>query len=298
MMASSLKSILHLQSNLINIASKYVNMNVKAPVILETIFVVIAVIVYTLTSNTFFIYNFLYIGTAISLGLFLMAKNKPYARNIIMLAVGSYILIYVGILGHENMLVSGFWYYLFLGVFEAAVIHYLIAKIAGPFLFGRGWCGYACWTAMILDLLPYKTPQNERKNWDYFRYVLFSLILCIVAGLFMFKVNNLELVMFYMFIIGNVIYYAVGIVLAFKLKDNRAFCKYVCPITVFLKATSYFSIIRIKVDNDKCIGCNKCIESCPMDVDMLDNSRKRVNGTECILCTECIKACKQDALKF
>lgn len=289
---------MHLQSNLISVSSKYVNMNVKAPVIMETIFVAIAVIVYTLTSNTFFIYNFLYIGTAISLGLFLMAKNKPYARNVIMLAVGSYILIYVGILGHENMLMSGFWYYLFLGVFEAAVIHYLIAKIAGPFLFGRGWCGYACWTAMILDLLPYKTAQNERKNWAYFRYVLFALILCIVAGLFIFKVNNLELIMFYIFIIGNIIYYAVGIVLAFKLKDNRAFCKYVCPITVFLKATSYFSIIRVKVDNDKCIECNKCIKSCPMDVDMLDNSRKRINGTECILCTECIKACKQDALKL
>lgn len=273
-------------------------MNIRAPIIMETVFVAIAIIVYMLTSNTFFIFNFLYIGTAISIGLFLMAKGNQYARNVIMLAVGSYILIYVGIIGHENMLMSGFWYYLFLGVFEAAVIHYLIAKIAGPFLFGRGWCGYACWTAMILDLLPYKTPQNGRKNWGYFRYVLFALILCFVAGLFVFKVDNLESIMFYAFIIGNVVYYAVGIALAFHLKDNRAFCKYVCPITVFLKATSYFSILRVKVDKNECIECNKCIRSCPMDVDMMDNSRKRVNGTECILCTECIKACPNDALKL
>lgn len=93
-------------------------MDIKAPIIMETIFIAIAIIIYFLTSNTFFIYNFLYIGTAISLGLFLMAKNKSYARNIIMLAVGSYILIYVGIMGHENMLMSGFWYYLFLGVLK------------------------------------------------------------------------------------------------------------------------------------------------------------------------------------
>ncbi len=273
-------------------------MDIKAPVIMEAIFIVIAVMVYAITSNTFFIFNFLYIGTAISAGLFLMAKGNKYARNVIMLAVGSYILIYVGILGHENMLMSGFWYYLFLGVFEAAVIHYLIAKIAGPFLFGRGWCGYACWTAMILDLLPYKVPQNERKNWGYFRYVLFMLILCLVVGLFMFKADNLDLVMFYLFIVGNVIYYAVGIALAFKLKDNRAFCKYVCPITVFLKATSYFSILRITVDKNRCIECNKCIKTCPMDVDMLNNSRKRANGTECIFCTECMKACPNDALEL
>ena len=273
-------------------------MNIRAPIIMETVFVAIAVIVYMITSNTFFIFNFLYIGTAISIGLFLMAKGKHYARNVIMLAVGLYLLIYVGLLGHENMLMSGFWYYLFLGVFEAAVIHYLIAKIAGPFLFGRGWCGYACWTAMVLDLLPYKTSQNGRKNWGYFRYLLFAGILCFVAGLFVFKVDNLESIMFYAFIIGNVIYYVVGIALAFYLKDNRAFCKYVCPITVFLKATSYFSILRVKIDKNECIECSKCVKSCPMDVDMTDNSRKRVNGTECILCTECIKACPNDALKL
>ena len=69
-------------------------------------------------------------------------------------------LVYLGILSRENMQIEGFWYYLFLGVFEAATIHYVVAKIAGPLLFGRGWCGYACWTAMILDLLPYKTPVS------------------------------------------------------------------------------------------------------------------------------------------
>ena len=73
-------------------------------------------------------------------------------------------LVYLGIISHENLMIEGFWYYLFLGVFEAATIHYFVAKIAGPLFFGRGWCGYACWTGMILDLLPYKVPQNKRLN--------------------------------------------------------------------------------------------------------------------------------------
>ena len=77
-----------------------------------------------------------------------------------------YMFIYLGILSRENMQIEGFWYYLFLGVFEAATIHYVVAKIAGPLLFGRGWCGYACWTAMILDLLPYKTPAGRGESWD------------------------------------------------------------------------------------------------------------------------------------
>ena len=265
---------------------------------MEAIFILIAFLVYFITSNTFFIFNFLYIGTAIAIGVFLMSNNFRYGRNIIMLAVGSYLLFYVSIWGHESLSLSGFWYYLFLGVFEAAVIHFLVAKILGPFIFGRGWCGYACWTAMVLDLLPYKTPNHERKNWGYVRYVLFAVILCFVSGLFIFKVNNLDEIIFYTFIAGNIIYYILGIFLAYYLKDNRAFCKYVCPITVFLKLSSYYSILRIKVNNDKCNECGKCVKKCPMDVKILDNSRKRENGTECILCLNCVNNCPNDALKL
>ncbi len=90
--------------------------------------------------------------------------------------------------------------------------------------------------------------------------------------------------------------YAVGIALAFAFKDNRAFCKYICPITVFLKPMSYFSVLRIKCDKDKCILCGKCKRVCPMNVDVTDNSRKRKNGTECILCMECVRNCPKDAL--
>ena len=117
-----------------------------------------------------------------------------------------------------------------------------------------------------------------------------------VASLFLAKVGNIERIMFWAFIVGNLAYYAVGIALAFAFKDNRAFCKYICPITVFLKPMSYFSVLRIKCDKDKCISCGKCKRVCPMNVDVTDNSRKRKNGTECILCMECVRNCPKDAL--
>lgn len=176
------------------------------------------------------------------------------------------------------------------------MIHYLVAKICGPLFFGRGWCGYACWTGMILDLLPYKIPQSKRKNIGFIRYIMFFISLLYVILLFSLNLSNLDTVMFYSFIIGNIIYYIIGIIFAFLFKDNRAFCKYFCPITVFLKPASYFSRLRIKCESDKCIKCNKCIKSCPMNVDMTNNSRKRKNGTECILCLNCINNCPKKAL--
>lgn len=274
---------------------KWIKNNYKA-IIIWAFFELVAVILYLTTKNLFYLLNFSYIGTCITVGSYLYMNNIKYARNVVQFAVGLYMLIYLGIISNENMQIEGFWYYLFLGVFEAAVIHYLVAKIIGPIIFGRGWCGYACWTGMILDLLLYKVPKEKRKKLGFIRYITFSLSFIFVAILFIFKFNNLSNIMFWAFIIGNVIYYITGISLAFIFKDNRAFCKYICPITIFLKPASYFALIRVKRDKDKCINCKKCIKSCPMNVDMLDNSRKRKNATECILCNNCVRNCPKKAL--
>ena len=149
---------------------------------------------------------------------------------------------------------------------------------------------------MVLDFLPYKVPRQPRKKIGWLRYVFFAASLAFVGGLFLLQVPDKENVMFWAFIVGNLLYYALGVGLAFLFQDNRAFCKYLCPVTVFLKPMSYFSLIRVHCDHSKCISCGKCKKVCPMDVDMTDNSRKRKNGTECILCFECAKACPKKAL--
>ena len=246
--------------------------------------------------SLFYLLNFSYIGSALSIRLVMMINRYKYARRFAQLFIGLYMLIYLGLICRENMQIEGFWYYLFTGVFEAATIHYAVAKLFGPLIFGRGWCGYACWTAMVLDFLPNKQPAHDRKKIGFIRYITFALSLAFVALLFLGQAGDLQRIMFRSFIIGNVIYYAAGIVLAFVLKDNRAFCKYICPITVFLKPMSYFSLIRIQCDKTKCTSCGMCRKVCPMDVDVTDNSRSRINGTECILCMDCVRACPQKAL--
>ncbi len=267
-----------------------------SPLILFMVFEAVAVTLWLTKGNLFYLFNFTYIGFSISLSVFLFIRKSPHARRVAQLMVGLYMLVYLGLIRRENMQIEGFWYYLFTGVFEAATIHYAVAKIFGPLLFGRGWCGYACWTAMVLDFLPFKVPAQPRKKIGWIRYVTFAVSLVFVSALFLAKVGHIEEIMFWAFIVGNVLYYAVGITLAYAFKDNRAFCKYICPITVFLKPMSYFSLMRIQCDHSKCVSCGKCKKVCPMDVDMTDNSRNRKNGTECILCMECVKNCPKKAL--
>lgn len=264
----------------------------KISLLFLLLFETIAIVLALAKHNSFYFFNFSYIGCSVSLGLALMISHHKYARRIVQLLVGLYMLGVLGILEQENMQIEGFWFYLFSGTFTAATIHYAVAKIFGPLAFGRGWCGWACWTAMVLDFLPWKIPASHvRKNIGWIRYVLFLASFVFVACLFIFEIQDKEHILFLAFVAGNAIYYAVGILLAWKFKDNRAFCKYICPITVFLKPMSSHALIKVRPDPAKCVGCRKCEQVCPMDVKVLETDR-----SECILCMECARSCPRKAL--
>ena len=103
--------------------------NYTFPIILWLVFETIAVTLWLTLDNLFYLFNFTYIGTCLAIGLALYASHFRYARHMVQFAVGLYMLVYLGILSGENMQIEGFWYYLFLGVFEAI----WLPKSAVPF---------------------------------------------------------------------------------------------------------------------------------------------------------------------
>jgi len=249
-----------------------------------------------------------YIGTALGIGLGLYGvlpkKQKPIGRRLTLFLVGLFLLGFAIFMAHENSQLEGAIFGLLTGVIQMGVMHYMIAKIFGPLLFGRLWCGWACWTVMILDLLPFKSPSGRLPGrWGWLRYLHFGLSLCLVLVLIYlvgFRQGATGSTAVTWFIIGNLLYYAVGIILAYRLKDNRAFCKYICPITVPLKISSRFSILKIGPGSGQCNDCDACEKMCPMDVLISDYvlDKQRVLSTECSLCQTCITVCPRDALKL
>jgi polyferredoxin len=273
------------------------------------VFWVIAIIFWQLKGNNFFLFNFGYIGTSIGLGLgiyqFLPKKKKRWGRRLAQILVGTYMLVFLGIIMAENMQIEGFFLYLLAGIFSGSTIHYLVAKLAGPVIFSRGWCGWSCWTAMILDLLPYKRNKTGRlsRRWEYLRYVHFAVSLGAVLVLWYglgYRIDSSIFAPLVWMISGTMLYYFIGIALAYRLKDNRAFCKYVCPIPVLQKFPSRFSMLKVEGAAEKCTGCEACDKMCPMDIQISQytQSGQRVLSTECILCNECVDVCAHDALKI
>jgi UDP-glucose 4-epimerase len=54
----------------------------------------------------------------------------------------------------------------------------------------------------------------------------------------------------------------------------------------------------IKVDEDKCIGCGKCIEVCPYKFRILEDGKSSVDPNRCVGCGRCLKECAQGAISF
>ena len=278
----------------------------RIPAIITAAFWALGIALSVKTHAWFFLVNFGYIGTSVGLGMGLYGvlpkRRKHWGRKLAQLLVGLYMLGLLGFLAGENMQIEGFWFYLFTGVVMGSVIHYLVAKVIGPLLFGRAWCAWACWTAMLLDFLPFTRNDRHRvPRAGLLRYVHFALSLALVAfavfglGITVRRYNQMA---FWWLLAGNAAYYVTAVVLAFEMHDNRAFCKYVCPIPPIQKLTSRFSLLKIAGNPTICSDCGSCSTVCPMDIRIPDYVRngKRVLATECILCFTCTNACASGAL--
>ena len=155
----------------------------RAPLIIFISFWAIAIVLWQARGNIFYLFNFGYIGTTVGIGIglyiFLPNKKKPSGRRFAQLLVGIYMFGFLGLIKMENMQLEGFFFNFLSGFFAGSFIHYLVAKILGPVLFGRGFCGWACWTAMVLDFFPYKRNKTGRMatKWESLRYIHFGLSL-------------------------------------------------------------------------------------------------------------------------
>lgn len=54
---------------------------------------------------------------------------------------------------------------------------------------------------------------------------------------------------------------------------------------------------KLKIDDEKCIGCGRCVQLCPMKNISLDAAGNRAKpGTQCTMCYRCISKCPAQAI--
>lgn len=250
-----------------------------------------------------------YLGTVLAPGiayyLSLPAHRRLTGRRVltVSLAVAMFAAALARALFQQSVVqVEGLLFELLAGVFGAAVLHFLIAKLLGPLLFGRVYCGWACWTGMVLDLLPYRISKGRLSGawrWLPCAHLAASVALVVTLTLGFGYVPGPAGALAW-FLGGSALYYALGIGLALWLKDNRAFCKYACPAGLLARPAARYSLVKVAGNPEKCNGHAECIAVCPMDIRIIDYTRLhlRVLSSDCILCQNCINVCPDGALSL
>ncbi len=270
--------------------------------------VAVAALLYLTVGWWGFLIIFPWIGFAVSVGtylnIFLEGKKKLLGRKVSILMIFPCLFIFVPVVNNENFQLEGVALIVMVGYLNKGFIHYLIAKIFGPLIWGRGFCGWACWTGAVLDWLPIRGEKKVLdKKYRKLRYLV--LLISITLPAYLVFALNYDVYNNYIYkkellwmMVGNVVYYMTAIPLAFILKDKRAFCKYLCPVALIMKPGTRIRLVKPKSNKKICIECGKCNACCPMDIDVMGriSKQKSIVDTECIQCMDCRAVCPQNAI--
>ena len=231
---------------------------------------------------------------------------KQQQRRVVLFTGGLSILA-PSLLAGTGLDLEGFFTLLLAGAGGAAVGHTLATVIVGPLAFGRALCGWGCWRAMVLELLPVGRGRGRRRGpWAALPYVgLATSAGSAALGYYLLGHRpggpgapaeaGLASVL-----VACTVYSLASVGLALALDDQRAFCKYLCPSSAILRWTSRPALLRIAARTEECNSCGACTRSCPMDVDVatLVARGRRIGSGDCVLCQRCVHSCLTGALRL
>jgi len=214
------------------------------------------------------------------------------------------------------------------GVYIAWMGVLLLASIfITTFFFGRYWCAYVCPVGGFPELV--SRTLNDRWKIEYrslpqvpIRYGYFAVFVLLMPtlGVSACSVCNFITVprLFEAFssIFGEnirgiaFIFSSIGLVnlallflLGFFANKGRAYCQFLCPIgamdaLVNRVGAKFRFTHRIRVERERCTGCNVCARNCMTGAIKMVDQIAVVDQLSCMACHECVDVCDWHAIDW
>jgi len=175
---------------------------------------------------------------------------------------------------------------------------------------GRFWCGWFCPFGLVQDLvLRIRGRQNTVKlpRIPWMKFLVLGLVLLLAwiatdtlfckicpAGSLFAAIPHRFIspeFSFGRFFYVHLVTLAIALVAFYFIA--RFWCRYLCPLGAIFGAFNPVSILKVRVDFDKCNECRQCLKVCPVGIEEPEEIEK---STDCIRCGKCVEACEDNAL--
>lgn len=183
--------------------------------------------------------------------------------------------------------------------FSWFVLILLLGLMVLALVFGRVYCSVLCPLGLLQEamMIIFRRKNTMHKNLPY-KYFIAAVAFGVLIGGSALVVRWIDpYTLFGSAAIGAAIGLGALILLAvlvwFK---GRWFCSNICPVGAVLGLIAKRALVKVYIDDAKCVACGMCAKQCP--VGCIDIKNKTVDNEMCIKCMKCQGVCKFGALQL
>jgi ferredoxin-type protein NapH len=196
-----------------------------------------------------------------------------------------------------------------------AIAGMFVLWIGSSLALGRGFCSWVCFFGGLDEgfsrLFKRARIKNVATKWTYLPYaVLLVIVLASALTLAPFycewlcpfkTVTEYPAITSVKTLIQAIIFISLFIALVMvlpALTKRRIQCSLFCPMGAFQSFTNKINVFDVCVNPERCIKCNKCIQTCPTFSISEETIAQGKTAITCMKCGKCIDACKQKAVFY
>lgn len=177
---------------------------------------------------------------------------------------------------------------------------------------GRTWCGWACPFGTVQDLVIRVRRRDDVAHLPSLSWSKYASLIGIMVAAWLFAdavfckvcpAGSLFAAIPHRFASADEFSFGtffwvhlatLGAALILFVLFARFWCRYLCPLGAILGLFNRFSLVKLRLDADKCTDCGACMVHCPAGIHEAEDIG---NATDCVQCTKCIDACPANAIR-